>query len=536
MKLSTLPFRLRIALLSAVISGVVLVGFGLGAWWWLNHQRLDSLDREIRALAYRHPGWMNNHANYERLGSAIEFIFGEARKNQLVLLAMSASGEVRFQSAHWPPELEAASLDLNLSDDPDGHPEVEAEFPSTHATSESPEAGAQAGPHRGGGAGRAGGGRRLGLGPGAAGERSGGGARTPSLFTKRPRFLTVRTATHVWRLGILGNAQDRLVVGLDAGEMDAELGRMRNGFFVALPMALTLIGLGGWLVAGQAVLPLRSIARAAERTTARGLDQRIPVSGEDPEIDRLITVLNRMMDRLQASFRQATRFSADASHELKTPLAVMQAELEGALQETEDGSKHQQLLASLLEETERLRMIMRRLLLLAQADSGQLPLAPERLELSNEMETIAADARILAEAADVQWEVRIPPGIVVAADRVLLRLAISNLLENAIHYNETGGRVDVVLEATPAGALLRISNTGPGIPLEERDRIFERFHRGNEARGRRREGMGLGLSLAREIVLAHQGDLVLEAAGPARTVFALSLPSEGPSHHAGRHR
>jgi two-component system heavy metal sensor histidine kinase CusS len=532
MKLPPLPFRLRIALLSAVISGVVLVGFGLGAWWWLNHQRLDSLDREIRALAYRHPGWMNNHANYERLGSAIEFIFGEARKNQLVLLAMSAAGEVRFQSAHWPPELEPASLDLNLLDDPDGHPEVEAEFPSTHVASESPEAS----PHRGGGAGRAGGGRRLGLGPGAGGERSGVGAQTTGLFTKRPRFLTVRTATHVWRLGILGNAQDRLVVGLDAGEMDGELARMRNGFLVALPVALTLIGWGGWLVAGQAVLPLRSIARAAERTTARGLDQRIPVSGEDPEIDRLITVLNRMMDRLQASFRQATRFSADASHELKTPLAVMQAELEGALQETEDGSKHQQLLASLLEETERLRTIMRRLLLLAQADSGQLPLSPERLELSNEMETIAADARILAEAADVQWEVQIPPDIVVSADRVLLRLAISNLLENAIHYNETGGRVDVVLEATPAGAILRISNTGPGIPLEERDRIFERFHRGTEARGRRREGMGLGLSLAREIVLAHQGDLVLEAAGPARTVFAMSLPFDGPSHDLGRHR
>ena len=111
-------FRIRIALLSAAISGVVLVGFGLVVWIWVNQERVASLDREIRALAYRHPGWMNNRANYERLGSAIEFIFGEDRKNQLILVAMDALGDVRFRSAHWPREIDPASLDLVLVDDP----------------------------------------------------------------------------------------------------------------------------------------------------------------------------------------------------------------------------------------------------------------------------------------------------------------------------------------------------------------------------------------------------------------------------------
>lgn len=471
MNLPTPSFRLRIALLSAAISGVVLVGFGLVAWVWLNHERLTALDREIRALAFRHPGWMNNRANYERLGSAIEFIFGEERKGQLALLAMDATGAVRFRSAHWPAEIEPSGLDLRLADDAGG----------------------------------------------SSGQASG-------LYTKAPRFLTVTTPSTSWRLGILGNAQDRLVVGLDCAETRAELGRMRNSFLLALPVALAVIGLGGWWVAGQALRPLRNISSAAERVTARGLDQRIPVSAEDPEIDRLIGVLNRMMDRLQSSFQQATRFSADASHELKTPLAIMQGELEQALQLAADGSRDQRVYASLLDETQRLKTITRSLLLLAQADSGRLPLSPERVSLSTELEVIAADARILAETAELELSVQILPGVTVAADRVLLRLAISNLLDNAIHYNLPGGRVDVVLESGRKTVSVCVRNTGPGIPAEERCRVFDRFHRGGEARERRREGLGLGLSLAREIVLAHQGDLALLEGEDGWTVFRLSLP------------
>lgn len=519
-------FRIRIALLSAAISGVVLVGFGLVVWIWVNQERVASLDREIRALAYRHPGWMNNRANYERLGSAIEFIFGEDRKNQLILVAMDALGDVRFRSAHWPREIDPASLDLVLVDDPGamddmpGVPEVPHE-PAVEAQTDEDR-----GSTHGGGAGRLNGGRGRGsgFGPGpGAGEGHGGGSG-PGMFTKVPRFLTVKTPGTSWRLGILGNAQNRLVVGLDCAEMHAELGRMRDSFLVALPLALALIGVGGWCVAGQAIRPLRSIARAAEQTTARGLDQRIPISGEDPEMDGLIVVLNRMMDRLQASFRQAIRFSADASHELKTPLAVMQGELEQALQSAEDGSRHQRVYASLLDETQRLKTITRSLLLLAQADSGHLPLSPEPVALSDDLDDIAADARILAEGADLELVVRIPPGVVVSADRVLLRLAISNLLDNAIQYNRPGGQVLLELEAPGEVVRVQVSNTGPGIPSTEQSHVFDRFHRGNEARSRRREGMGLGLSLAREIALAHRGELSLSESGPAGTVFRLTLP------------
>lgn len=534
MNVPILSFRLRIAILSSAISGLVLVGFGLVAWVWLNHERLASLDREIRALAYRHPGWMSNRSNYERLGSAIEFIFGEDRKSQLVLLVLGADGVARFQSTHWPPEIDPASLDLELLDDPAVESGVGTVSASTGPSASNDEPLDEPGPHPGGGAGWGGGGRRLGPGPGGGGGRGVGDPAASGMFTKIPRFFTVRTSTRGWRLGILGNARERLVVGLDCSEMNAELGRLRTGFLLALPLALALIGLGGWLVAGQALRPLRSIARAAEQMTARGLDQRIPVSREDSEIDRLITVLNRMMDRLQASFRQATRFSADASHELKTPLAVMQGELEGALQSAENGSQQQRVYASLLDETQRLKLITRSLLLLAQADSGHLPLCPETVALSDELELLAADARILAEAAELEWTSRISPGVVACVDRALLRSAVSNLVDNAIHYNQPGGRVELTLEATADRLILRVSNTGPGIPPEERPHVFDRFHRGNEARSRRREGMGLGLSLAREIVLAHQGELILAESGSGLTVFRLTLPLARPVQKHGQ--
>lgn len=518
--------RLRIALLSAAISGVVLIGFGVAAWIWLSHERQAALDREIRALAYRHPGWMNNQANYERLGSAIEFIFGEERKGRLILASLDAGGTVRFRSAGWPLQIDPAALDLRLTEAP--RSDGTGGIPSADSDDLLPVDVAPSATNRAGEAYRRGAGSGPGPGFGRGRGRGRAGAAADALFTKTPRFLSVRTPATTWRLGILGNETDRLVVGLDCAEMIAEMGRMRLAFGLALPVALGLIGAGGWLVAGRAVRPLRRITETAERVTARGLDQRIPASAGDPEIERLVGVLNRMMDRLEASFRQATRFSADASHELKTPLAVMQGELEQALQLAEEGSRDQRTYASLLEETQRLKTITRSLLLLAQADSGQLPLSPSRWNLSEELEAIVADARVLAESASLELDSRIAPAQPVVADRVLLRLVISNLLENAIHYNEPGGRVRVELRSRAASLELEVLNSGPGIPSAEQSLIFERFHRGGEARQRRREGMGLGLSLAREIVVAHRGELVLVRSVPGETVFRVLIPCGAP--------
>lgn len=488
--------RLKIALLSAAISGVMLAAFGWVVWLLISQQKLESVDTEIRSLGVRHPGWIANRGNYQRLDEALEFIFGEAHQNQVILLVKDAGGAVLHASAGWPRDLEPAKLDCQLETD-------------ANAVTVGVSAGAGAGLGRGrGGMGR-------GLGPGG-----GGGQVT---FTKVPRFQTVITTRGEWRLGMLGTADTTLVIGLNYAGPRAELSRIRNAFLLVLPLALALVGLGGWVVAGRALHPLKTIAATAERITARGLDQRIPDSDESPEASRVVQVLNRMMDRLEASFRQATRFSADASHELKTPLAVMQGELENALQSAALGSPEQQLFSQLLEEIQRLKTITRSLLLLAQADAGQLKLAHEPVDLRAELEAMIEDARVLAADARLQFEVELPSQLQIEADRALLQTALFNLISNAIKYNEPDGKISIRLNATEHKTVFTIGNTGPGIPPADQLRIFDRFFRGDRGKGPSVDGIGLGLSLAREIVRAHGGELSLAESRAEWTRFQVVL-------------
>jgi heavy metal sensor kinase len=475
-----LPFRLKIALLSALISGVVLVGFGLAAYFMIARQKIESLDTEIRSIAARHPGWVNNRGDFQRLDENI----GE----HVIVMIQDSGGTVLHTSSGWPKEI----------------------GPFTGKLADDPKAPAKPADDGGFGGGRGRGGMGRGLGPGGGGQTA---------FTKIPEFRT----TGQWRLGVLGTADTTLVIGLDSRPTRAELVRLRNAFLIALPLALFLVGLGGWLVAGRALRPMRSIAETAALVTSRGLDQRSPISNEDPEIARVIQVLNQMMDRLENSFHQATRFSADASHELKTPLAIMQGELENALQDALPGSREQQVFSNLLEETQRLKTITRGLLLLARADAGQLKPAMETVDLSTTLEEIIEDTRILAAESQLVFEIELTPGITIHADPALLHTALLNLFVNAVKFNESCGKIRVSLDSRDSEAVLTIGNSGPGIPAGDLDRVFTRFHRADAARQRKVEGIGLGLSLAREIVRAHGGELELLESWPGWTSFKMRL-------------
>lgn len=485
-----LPFRLKIALLSTFISGVVLVGFGITAFVMISRQKIESLDTEIRSLGMRHPGWITNRRDFQRFDEILTFVLGENHRDEAILTVKDSKGAVLYSSPAWPEEIDPLKLDCALADDPNAAT-VSDIVP---------------GGRRWGGPGR-------GMGPGGG----------QAAFTKIPEFQTISTPAGEWRLGMMGSDDTILIVGLNTGQARAELNHLRNGFLLALPFALLGVGLGGWFVAGRALRPMRVIASTAEQVTARGLDQRIPLSHEDPEISRVIMVLNRMMDRLEKSFQQATRFSADASHELKTPLAIMQGELENALQEALPGSKEQQVFGNLLEEIQRLKTITSGLLLLARADAGQLKPGLETVDLSSLLEEILEDARVLAEETLLEFDVEITPDIVVQADPVLLRTALLNLLVNAVKYNESGGKVLATLESRENQAFLTIGNSGPGIPEADKDRIFTRFHRVDAARQRQVDGIGLGLSLAREIVRAHDGELELKESWPGWTSFLLRM-------------
>lgn len=489
-----LSSRSKIALLSAFISGLVLVAFGMAALSLVSRQKLESLDTEIRSLGARHPGWIANRGNYERLDSALEFIFGAAHANQIILLVKDADETVLHVSTGWPTDLAPAQLDCRLADDP-----------------QAVVVGAD--PGSGGGRGRGGMGR--GFGP--------GGGSAQATFTKIPKFQTVTTTNGTWRLGMVGTTDTTLVIGLNQDQIRRELNNLRSAFLISFPVALILVGLGGWVVAGRALRPLKVIAETAEGVTARGLEQRIPDSTESPEASRVIQVLNRMMDRLEASFRQATRFSADASHELKTPLAVMQGELGNALQSAAPGSPEQQLFSSLLEETQRLKTITQSLLLLAQADAGQLKLALEPVNLSAELQGIIEDAGVLAAASRLKFQTEIKPHVCVQADRILLHTALFNLIHNAIKYNEPDGRITLLLETKGKKAVFTVGNTGAVIPLLEHAKIFDRFYRAARTEQTEVGGIGLGLSLTREIIRAHDGDVTLRESRAGWTVFEVQL-------------
>jgi signal transduction histidine kinase len=229
-----------------------------------------------------------------------------------------------------------------------------------------------------------------------------------------------------------------------------------------------------------------------------------------------------MLDRLERSFAQAARFSADAAHELRTPLTILQGEIEQALQDAPSGSEPQRVYNGLLEEVHRLKEIVRKLLLLAQADAGKLPLNLEPFDLAAAVETVCEDAEAMAPHLAITHVLE--AGLQVNADADLLSQVLRNLTINAVKHNREGGRIEYRLRRAGSTAWLTVANTGDPIPPEHRDRVFERFYRADPSHSRRVDGVGLGLSLAREIVRAHGGELTLADSGEDLTVFSLALP------------
>jgi signal transduction histidine kinase len=280
------------------------------------------------------------------------------------------------------------------------------------------------------------------------------------------------------------------------------------------------------LVASRALRPLRRLSATAERVSAEALDARMPEDRiSDPEIAKLTSVLNAMMARLEVAFAHANRFSGDVSHELKTPITVMQAEIETAQRECEPGSREEAALDVLRGELSRLKSIINSLLMLSRADVGNLIQKRERFSLSEELEAVAEDAAILSEPAEVRFEAEIEPGLFVEGDPVLLRQALLNLVNNGIEFNVEGGFVRMKAVRNGKWLAVSVENSGPGIAEEDRARIFDRFYRADRSRSREVDGFGLGLSLAKGIVEGHGGLLDLAESTGEITRFVVTLPA-----------
>ena len=337
------------------------------------------------------------------------------------------------------------------------------------------------------------------------------------------KFRTLFAKGRLWRVGYGSNSERLAIFGFDLEPSVTILKKVATAFLLTIPVALLLIAFGAIYMARGALRPVHNLTHLVERITARGLGERIDSPVNNAEFEKLILVFNEMMDRLERSFLQANRFSADAAHELRTPISILQGYVERMLRVVEPGSTMQQDLGEMVDEIHRIKSILEKLLLLVRLDAGQVQLRLSPVDLSGIVKNIIEDVQALDP--DIHVEGSIEPDLQVDADSALLETAIQNLSSNAVKYNkDKNGRIRVELCQDQASVILTISNTGPRISEADREKIFERFYRADQSRSREIDGLGLGLSLAREIVQAHHGKLELVNGVVEMNCFKITLP------------
>jgi heavy metal sensor kinase len=292
------------------------------------------------------------------------------------------------------------------------------------------------------------------------------------------------------------------------------------------PLALAGAALGGWFLAGRALSPVDAIVAAARRISAEDLSLRITGENREDELGRLAGVLNDMLARLERSFTTARQFSADAAHELRTPLTILKGELEVALHTGHLDPQGRGALESCLEEVDRLAALVEDLLFLAVADAGVVPLQRATVDLAALAKEVEPALSVLAERAGVGLAIVVAAPVAIKGSEPLLLRVLFNLAENGIKYAGSGQRVEIAVRSDARDALLEVKDSGPGIPSEERERIFDRFYRTDPAR--ERSGTGLGLPLVRSIVRLHGGEITVESE-PGGTCFRVRLPLANPS-------
>src|SRR6476620_10774297 len=345
--------------------------------------------------------------------------------------------------------------------------------------------------------------------------------KNPVLMDDIEGFHTRQIDGKQGRIGIFRDKELTLHVGADLKDIEQLGWEIARSQVIVIPIVLLLIAAGSWILGSIALTPIEKIRRAAEHITAERLDERIPSGGPTDEIGRLIDVLNATFERLQGSFEQAARFSADASHQLKTPIAVLRAGIEEILAQPGLSDEHRESVAELLQQTRRLSSVAENLLLLSRADTGRLALRATEFDLCKLLDGTLEDARILGAGNDLQIEANIPVSLPVLGDQEMISLTVQNLVENAVKYNRPGGKVLVSAGKHNHVVQICVGNNGPGIPPERASNVFKRLYR---ARGdEQTAGHGLGLSIARALARAHDGDLTLIRAESDWTEFCLRL-------------
>lgn len=305
-------------------------------------------------------------------------------------------------------------------------------------------------------------------------------------------------------------------------------------YLYSVPMVLVVSVVAGWFLVRRALKPFEEITLTAERITHENLNTQIHTERKEEEIQRLVKSFNAMVRRLDESFRQMRKFNADAAHELRTPLAIIQGETEIALRSSELPEEIRSVLASNLEELDRLTRVVNDLLTLSEAEAGTRVLTKTPMEVKVLLEDLVDQMRLLASDRNLRIEVRCTPDLWIDADKLWIRRAIINILHNAIKYSKDGGIIEISAWGENSNVRLCIRDQGIGIMPQDLPHIFDRLYRADPARSRDSGGAGLGLAMVKWIVEAHKGTVTVQSEPEQGSIFEICLPPSSSSGQKAR--
>jgi heavy metal sensor kinase len=303
----------------------------------------------------------------------------------------------------------------------------------------------------------------------------------------------------------------------------SRLDEMLLGSLFVLPVVLALAGFAGYGLVRRALGPIEQMARRAKEITPQRLHDRLPNDDTNDELGQLARVFNETLARLEQAFEQLRRFTSDASHELRTPLAAIRSVGEVGLQKDGTRSEYRDIIGSMLEEVNRLTSLVDNLLTISRADAGSLQLELVDVPVMQLARDAAALFEVLVEEKSLTLVLSGDEGAAVRGDPLFLRQAFINVLHNAVKYSPVGGTIRIRVLSSVDEVAVEIEDEGPGVPAEDRQRIFDRFYRVDKARWRESGGAGLGLSIARWVVEAHGGTISLDSEIKAGSLFRFHL-------------
>ena len=318
-------------------------------------------------------------------------------------------------------------------------------------------------------------------------------------------------------------------VGKSTEARDDLLSRFRAALGIVTLLVVVIALTGGWLATQSALFPIRRLTTAVQQIIRTGrTDARVPLAGTGDAIDELTSLFNTMLDKIEGLVTAMRGALDNVSHDLRTPLTRLRGTAEMALASPPAGEPGEQveyyreLLADCVEESDRVLVMLNTLMDISEAESGTMQLRREPVPLGDVVARAIDLYRDVADAKGVSLTVGVSENVVVTADRTRLEQVAANLIDNAIKYTPSGGRVDVDVQRESEGAVLRVRDTGPGIPADELPRIFDRLFRGDTSRTER--GLGLGLSLVKAIVEAHGGHVEVSSEPGSGSTFTVRLP------------